>query len=388
MSIYFIAIFLTIIILDLIKFEIPEIKGKKILLASISALPLSIVAGLRTADIGTDIGVYGSSSFNLATNCSNFSEYWHLVIIKYGTESGYAWLNYIVSRFTSNLNVFLFVLSFLTLWVAFEGALTFEKSLGISVEIQILIYFSIIYGTSLNMMRQALAMSMIFWGTSLLIQRKRHNFLASLLLFGLAFLFHRTAIISVGIYIIYLYLIGISKNWRRKINYFFFPWAVPLAAIGVPFIFNFFINNTSFSKYTMYLEDGNWLESTSKGLSRIFLTTGPSIVAILLVTIILLANSYFKLEEKTKQILIFFGIILLLDIITQFTAISGQVIARLGLYFVVFEMIAIPFVIQKFLSKYSAWLIYVIVIFYYLYLFYHLTIVGTGQIYPYQWILP
>lgn len=387
MSIYFIVLFLTITVLTSMKNLIPNIKERNLILTTLSALPLSILAGLRTTEIGTDIGVYGFTSFNLATSSSSFLEYWHLITIKYGTEIGYAWLNYVVSRFTSSLNVFLFVLSFCTLWFVIKGALNFEKVLHVPSEIQIIIYFSILYGTSLNMMRQSLAMSIIFFSTSLLVQKKKKYFVASLLLAVIAFLFHRTAIMITGIYLTYWYSVGISKTLRKKFEYFIFPWAVPLAVIGIPFLFKYFINNAIFSKYQMYLEADNWLGSTSKSISRIFLTTGPAISALLLVLVIFIAKTYFKLDQKKLEILGFLGIILLFDVFTQFTAISGQIVSRLGLYFTIFEIVAVPFCIQTFFSKYVSIFVYSVLIFYYLYIFYHLTILGTGQIYPYHWIL-
>ena len=138
----------------------------------------------------------------------------------------------------------------------------------------------------------------------------------------------------------------------------------------------------------MYLSSDSWLNATSKGYSRIILTTFPATLAVVLVILLLIfSDYYFHLTDESKRFLVLFGIILIFDVFTQYTAVSGQVISRLGLYFVIFEMIAVPYSIRKFFVHYSARVVDVIIVSFYLFLFYHLTIIGTGEIYPYQWIL-
>ena len=83
------------------------IKNKKIpgILASFFAIILpAIIAGLRDITIGTDTSSY-FRYFNYACDSNTFMEYNNLSRL----EIGYNLIIYIVSRFTNNFNVFLFI---------------------------------------------------------------------------------------------------------------------------------------------------------------------------------------------------------------------------------------------------------------------------------------
>lgn len=77
-------------------------------IAAVAAIPLAFVSGVRTLVIGTDIKNYGLYNFNLATQFSDFADYFAKITISNQTEVGYALLNYVVSKFSNNINVFFF----------------------------------------------------------------------------------------------------------------------------------------------------------------------------------------------------------------------------------------------------------------------------------------
>lgn len=163
------------------------------ILYGLSVLLLVILAGCRDYTIGTDIRIYGNLIFNGAKGHSNFSYFFR----DYGwrAESLYLLLNFVISRLTDSAHWLYAAIGAIMYTGFFVGLYRFRDR--ISLTYGWTIFILLFYGTSYNMMRQMLAMSMLFMGSIHVLNKKYVRFLPYVIL---AALFHQTAIVfSVAI---------------------------------------------------------------------------------------------------------------------------------------------------------------------------------------------
>ena len=77
---------------------------------------------------------------------SDFADYFAKITISNQTEVGYALLNYVVSKFSNNINVFFFWLEFIIIFMFLWAAFRYESLFGISSVIQFVVFFGLFYG--------------------------------------------------------------------------------------------------------------------------------------------------------------------------------------------------------------------------------------------------
>ncbi|WP_069825208.1 EpsG family protein [Pediococcus pentosaceus] len=381
---YFSILGLTLIIALVNDFFYTRKFAKNILVNSIIlALPMAILAGLRTTNIGTDIQVYGLGEFNIATFSGSLTAYLQSIKMHYGTETLYSLLNYSVAKFTNNINIFLFILSLITIAFFVAGALLFRKKFEIPVWIQLSVFWGLIYGNSLNIMRQTVAMSIVYFAVAELVNGQKWNRLMFFILIAAASGFHRTALIAIAFYVIYEYVQKVTDKAKFSLQIVIVVILTLISIVLGIFIINKLLGTSFALKYGQYIEGTNWLNQTSLSWSRVLmLTTMPIITFVLLLVDI---NKITNQEEK--KYLIFFLLVLVIDLITQFSAVSGKLLSRLGLYFVIFEAVTTPLTLRYLLQKNSKFVGYIVILIYMMFVFYSVTKSGSGEIYPYQWIL-
>lgn len=390
MAVYFYALVLTILIISCLRVFHRKNFWGEFLVAFIGALPLSAVAGLRSLTIGTDLLVYGDFNFRMAQRYQDLSTYYTYIKGVNNTEYGYAALNFVVSRFTNNLSMFLFILALFTLVPIFIGSMKMESVFKVPVVIQVFLYFSVFYGLSLNEMRQVLAIGWVYLSVSILFQKGNYKWLKAIIIWAIAFSFHRTAIMGLIIFAMYyLFVTTRAKKWvivRRSTIILVSLMAV---FVGIMMLKSGNLPDT-FSKYAQYIDGTNSFGSKNIGPFRIFSMSLFPIISMLVILIVRekkeLIFSESSISIKSKNVLLFFAIILLFDIILILGGIRSAILPRIGQYFEIFEILLIPFSINISVSKKGRWIFYVILISYYLFIFVYITRSGENQIYPYQWI--
>ena len=87
-----------------LSYIIPKLDNKivRYIILGIVILSLSIIGGCRNTTVGTDVEVYGVSWFEKACDYNNITDYLKDMNKE---DGGYVVLNYIVSRFTNNINI-------------------------------------------------------------------------------------------------------------------------------------------------------------------------------------------------------------------------------------------------------------------------------------------
>lgn len=202
------VIYIVTFLLSVFLFAISgNVKGKnerKILIALGILIP-SIIAGVRDYTIGTDIYTYGNTWFNYAVGFQNYFKY-----VQYAAWSsigvGYATLNFIVSRFTSNAHWFYFVLNLIANILVYRGL---EKNKDIcNVPLGMAVYYCVFWGIFLNALRQSIALAIIFWGYNYLRNNKPIKYFGTAIL---AILFHSTAIVALPAYFVHVVINGKNR---------------------------------------------------------------------------------------------------------------------------------------------------------------------------------
>lgn len=186
----------------------------KLLMAISLFFPVAIAA-FRADIIGTDVQVYARQLYNIAINSKNFDEFlnmkWYAIwrfkeVSEF--ELGYTILVYLSAKLKS----FAFLLGctqFLTIFPLYLSLNKYKNRYKYIVTIGLSIYYLLFFNMSLNMMRQWIAMTMIMLAY---VHLKDSKYVQSTIIFIIAVLFHRTAIIGLGVLITYVLL---RKNKRE-----------------------------------------------------------------------------------------------------------------------------------------------------------------------------
>lgn len=182
-----------------------------IVFSVIAILIPSIIAGVRDLTVGRDIGVYVTPTIESALN-SGFWDY----MTNSTNEIGYSLLIYIITIFTDNVHVSLFIIQLLT--ITFIYLFAYKKRDKLQMWFVILIYLLSWYCISYTMMRQSIAVAIIIFST---VFFERKKYVKTALLFLLAMSFHVTAVLGILVYfIMYIYSGKFSKkttNWMTAI---------------------------------------------------------------------------------------------------------------------------------------------------------------------------
>ena len=259
-----------------------------------------------------------------------FSEIAHMKfsqIFIYGWEELYLILNYLISRFTSNTQIFMTILAFLCLLGPYFFIKKYSKFYFFSIVFYLLLGF---FECNMVVIREALAISILLFSIKYIINK---SFFKFLLIIILASLFHRTSLIFIIAY-------PICNFKLNKFGYLLY-----LLLTLIIFIFRNFLGSFLFvGKYTMYLDRING----SDGYGKLFL------LFIIFLNMLFIHYSYKKGEstkiiskrEKNDVESVFWGLFLI-GIIFQILATKISICSRIVIYFV----ISVPIIVSNNIYK-------------------------------------
>ena len=268
------------------------------------------LAGLRATTIGTDVNIYGENYFNLACIAESFAQYQELC----STDFLYAVLNYVVSRFTNNINWFFFIMQLVILIPIYVSAYQHRKEK--SMVFFMFVTFFLFFNRSLNELRQCIAVAFIVLGIKYAEDRKLLKFT---IIITIATLFHISALMAIPIYVIF----G-TKNFKHKRLFeVFLILGTSLIIINLVTVLQLGINMGILpAKYSYYL--GNYLRTTSDInildlIMRIFFTILGYIVY----------KTSYKKNKKVESYLL----MMLMDFILAQSGMFVMYIDRMALYY-------------------------------------------------------
>lgn len=312
--------------------------------------PLSFI-GYRF-NVGTDYKNY-IRIFNDIKSVNSFSE-----LMSINWEKGALILFKLVSFVTNDPRMLFIPCTFLTLFPIFYVNKMYNyKYLPLSMLIYNLIYLPF----CLNVMRQGIAMSFTLLSFHFMLLKKDKKSIAS---FVFAFLFHKSCIILLPFFLAFRFDKSENKSKSTK--------KIIIISITISILMLFFgktiMDSLGITFYNSYFDRMN-----IKGLDlSYFILYIPTIVLLIFI--------------KTKDVFIninrslivsgyFFGVV----------GTTAKYLNRLNVYFTIFEIILIPYLINRIKNKKTrvfVSILYVIyLVFYFVYQFY---ILGRHEIFPYN----
>ena len=368
MIIYLLELFLGIIICNYIQSKTTKDVKKKCGLVALIAL-ISFVGGFRALNIGTDIGVYGKKYFDLAITHNSFFEY--VDIFSYA-EPGYLFLNFLVSRFTNNISVFLLILQLLCNALVISTLYHYKDKCPLWMSYTV--YFCVFYGLTFNIMRQSCALSIIFFAIRFLQEKKWIKYAISI---ALAFTFHSTALIA-GILIFLIYMICQTKSKMKTYIIFIIISGAILSLIFIkdviPVLYNFGIINERIYNYMF-----TFLNET------IDISWGETIFKLIFIFFAFLPLKKYKDKFELNY---FFIVSMIIDFILFQSKIIIAYAHRFSFYFGYMNILLIPQCFGAMNIKLKGINInkVVFLLICLMYFIYKFVISGNSQIYPYQFI--
>ena len=333
----------------------------------LAVLAVSILAGVRDLNIGTDIWTYGEWAFKAARYNSNLFSF---IGYQADLELLYNVLVWIVTRFASDSHWLYFFTGLLTYYFVMKGILNYKDE--ISITLAWMIFLFLYYGDTLNAMRQFISVAIAFWGLKFGFDGEYKKYI---LITVIAMLFHNTAILSFFILLIALFLRKENSIFRKTFVVLF----VSIISVAYSQILNIFISiGLVTEKYIRYSADG------------FALSLNPILLRLpFLIIIALFSNAFYYGERKYVKKWKSAGeadvIIMVLIIDTLISAMRGTVstLYRVAFQFGIYRAIAYSRVFNVLrknnrLTITSLLIAYLVVIW-----IYQNVMQGNNEIYPY-----
>lgn len=306
--------------------EISKSKYKNILFAILAIFILSLFAGLRDYTIGTDVLLYGKGWFEKSLEFDSL-----ILFLKkadeYSIGIGYAALNFFVSRISVNFHFFLFIFQFIHLTLIYVTIRSFKSYVNITFAF--FIYLFSFYNISFNILRQIMAVSIVFFGFRYIQNRKLIKYLLTILL---AWSFHSTAIIGLLLYPISR---AITNRKIKKVSKMIVIISGILSVIGFRYIINFLnmINIMDLNRYMHYLTD----ETGGGRFVRLSYWLFVFIVILLCRKCIKHKSDLYEMLEMYMLLSTFFSLICFL---------GGSFIVRIAYYIDFYQILYLPFAVR------------------------------------------
>lgn len=343
-------------------------KSLSYIVVAFTIIFISIFAGIRDTTVGTDVEYYVVKHFNWGKNFSGHPlDYLGFMYYDEEVDPLYSIIVFIGANIFDNINFILFVLSFI---VNFFVYLAIANERGkISVSIGWMIYCLLFFNTSLNIVRQACAVSIVFYLSVLLTNKKLS--LRKFILLGIsAVLLHRSCIIILCCLPILHFL---SLTQKRK--YLLCISCVFVCSLPLGFeVLSSVVSSFSFlpAKYSLYFNSLN--SEQSKLLLEFIICSLPTFV----LTVVIFKKKYFESSIR-------FYYVLAIVSISQFLS-TNLIISRISYYLVIFFIISVPYSAQLISSRSRGRLVYHLFIIIWFSIMWYINIIkfGYGETFPYR----
>ncbi len=330
-------------------FKLAEISKKKFEYYTFTFLALLIpclLAGFRHETIGTDITVYVKPLFEAAQRADSFSgflkESWFYVWTNryvYEYEIGFNILVFLVAKLTNNFQFLLFLIQCaisVPIYIGIKNIRASEKRLWLCM----LVYYLMLYHSGYNLMRQFMAMAIVFLGVTYLLKNNIKKYWICIII---GMLFHTSSIIGILYFFIYKFLYSSKKIVFS--NQFLFKGKfriIFLLIVGIMLILNLdlviaILDGLNLSKFTAYIKGD---------LSFSILT-----IVVRLPIIILFWGCRKKIMNKEKETIFFVAVYIIDLLVAQFASINVYAGQRIGSYFSIFNILSFPLLCECWKSK-------------------------------------
>lgn len=356
---------------------IQKMKRKKVIIVILGLFLVSALAGMRSENIGVDVKVYAIDLYQRAVESNSLftlcSDLWSEGYKNFG----FYILNFTLSRFSPDYHLGLFFYELITVGFMYMGVYECSKFMKTPIWLAMLFILLSLYNPSLNIMRQCIAVSILFYGIACLMNRKLIHYVIFQII---AFMFHTSAIFGVLIVSVYFLLRYKNNVLPRKqiLNSF----ALVLLCLGcvlliIPTV-TFLVKIGMFDENFLTYLPGGHNSNLGNGDMINPLSVMPSLFYLCLVGI-----HYKKLMNEKGE-----GLYMLFCCLAVFLISFGPLVAdfieRVGYYFIPFQCVALANVSNVCIPKYRNW--YIILVITAMLVVWYVTVVLLGYYgtYPYE----
>lgn len=377
MAVYLLSFFVSLVIIG---FTEKKHKTTFTVAAIVALLIPCMVAALRTDAVGTDIRVYVRPMFENARNTTGFSDYWnsswfsvwHYKYV-YEHEFGFSFLLYAVTKLTGSMGCVLFAIQAFTVAPVFI-ALALDRKKA-PVWPGMLVYYLLYYNSTLNMMRQWMAMGMLLLVFQLL---RRKKYWGSLALFIVAFSFHYSSLIFLPIAAVWWFLGRFKKTRLVQGNFAISAktlMVVLIFLLGILVLLNLklilqLVVKLGLTRFTNYLKGGT-----------LSLMVGQLVLRMPVIFITLL--SWKRLRKATDEAPFLLAMLLLDLLAAQIVSIAKYAL-RISYFFACFGILLVPYLFRYQRSRFEKTVVGLSLTgFYGLYWYYFYVFTGAHETVPY-----
>lgn len=325
---------------------------------------LSLMAGIRSYQVGTDIQLYILPGYYQAKDyLGNFLAY--IKNDRYQLEIMYLILEYISAGIFHSPHFVMFTLSLITNLFVYAGIVNMHKEINISLAW--LIYCFVYFNISLNLMRQSVSVAIIFY----LFSVSQNLSWKKVIIFVLvSTIFHISGLIGIVLYSVYI-LIG-KRNRLSGTKKIMFMISLSLPVV-VTYMIEFLCIIGFFSgKYLVYVEN------------RGDIAVGNLIFRFLgLLSFIIYYIKKLRRNNNKDQL----SFLMYVGIINIFLLLNNSLIfTRIGKFFEIFEVIYFTWGMKAYPKAKGVRLIAsaALILLTFFYWYYQFIVLGSGATYPYK----
>lgn len=348
-----------------------EFTGQNAKVSAFFALVIPcLIAGLRAKSVGTDVDTYVRPLFLAAGISESFWDYLTVGYSQYGWdinivsdfEIGFTVLVFVVQRIFGDLQVLLFVIQALTIIPIYKGLRAFGKTQPVWMGMAV--YYLMFFNYSLNMMRQWIAMALLFYAFQFLVAGKYRRYFV---IWAIALTFHTTAFLGLATFAIY-HLVARENSYGKTIKMLLICVIGAVSILGLE-IMTKVLNMMGFNY-------GSYISGTLQLMPNQILYRLP-----LLLLFFVQWKRIKKIDKHARYYLLMVILDLLASQLISIYAHSG----RVGIYFSEYYMLAYPALyVSASKSDNRKVIRWFVLIFLCVYWWYVYAFGGTGETVPYE----
>jgi len=311
-----------------------------IITCCIALLIPCLLAGLRAPIIGTDTSGYVKEVFEVAKFSNSFKSFYNAKWKNsYGVlqninqyEIGFLFIEYFCAKIFGSFSVFLFMTELMIIVPIFWELLRFKNK--VPLWLGMLTFYMLFYNTTLNAVRQWIAVAITFSGFHCLIKQK---YIRYIFIIVISALFHNSAVISFAIMLLYIFFThSFIERKYVKFNYNILnKFAIVVLAeicilVFLPLVASV-LSKTFLYKYVYYL---------GFGTKRIYFLPNQILSRAFIFFLIFLD---WKTYKKLDNIGVYISILATDMIIAQLASVNGYAV-RIADFFKVYSVIIYPLI--------------------------------------------
>lgn len=310
----FLLIFIIIFRFFVISFPKLSKETKNLFFLRVCFLVFTILVGFREFNVGNDTSTY----LALFKNCSILG--WKSIELIANYEKGYLILNVLISLISNSSRFFMIILSIICNYSIYKFIKDNSKNYFVSIIFYITLLF---FYSSMTMMRQFVALSIILLGFKYV---KNKSLIKFILIVLLASTFHSSAFIALLLYPMYH-----LKFTNKKVV------LILIISIFVYVFLGSLFNNISLylNKSTAYIDKLGDVKVASVLYTAVYFV-------IYIFTYVLLKNNK---NEKNNSFYLF---IALISFLINFLSIKISILSRASQYFTIFIIVILPNIIDQY----------------------------------------